>query len=384
MAMDCRNNGQEANGRTRSGEWPEDARGDEYYAAHPDEPDHRTLNGTTNGSASVRSSTTADSPHAHPRKSEKAARRQAVAIDARELLAMKLPQPKFAVPGLIPSGVSILAAKPKQSKSWLALDLCIAVACGGSALGSISVEAGGALFLGLEDTRRRLKSRLEKLLLKQESGEFPDSLTLSDQWPRIDEGGLLALDKWLTEHVATRLVVIDTWARFRPPRHKGEDPYQSDYAFMAQVKAVADTHNVGILVIHHSRKGGADDPLEEVSGTLGLTGAVDAILVLRRGRGQADATLFVTGRDVEESNLALRWDPAYCCWTSHGNADEFQLSRERAETLALFRKAGPMTAKQFAETTGHKLATAKSRLWRMANDGWLRNDQGTYSAPPPE
>lgn len=63
-------------------------------------------------------------------------------------------------------------------------------------------------------------------------------------------------------------------------------------------KALADEQSVAIVLVHHQRKMAAEDPLDTVSGTTGLTGAVDTVLVLTRdGNG---TTLHGRGRDIEE------------------------------------------------------------------------------------
>ena len=41
-------------------------------------------------------------------------------------------------------------------------------------------------------------------------------------------------------------------------------------------------HGVAVLLVHHLRKADSDDAFDTVSGTLGLTGSVDSVIVLRR------------------------------------------------------------------------------------------------------
>lgn len=50
---------------------------------------------------------------------------------ARDLMAEEPPPVRWAVPGLVPEGVTLLAGKAKMGKSWLVLGLCIATAAGG-------------------------------------------------------------------------------------------------------------------------------------------------------------------------------------------------------------------------------------------------------------
>lgn len=52
------------------------------------------------------------------------------AWSARELSEMVLPPIRHVVEGLLPMGMGVLVAKPKLGKSWMVLDLCLAVAQG--------------------------------------------------------------------------------------------------------------------------------------------------------------------------------------------------------------------------------------------------------------
>ena len=208
---------------------------------------------------------------------------------AAQLAAMELPEPRWAVTDILPAGMSVLAGKPKLGKSWLALLLALAIAQGGVTLGT-AVDLGSVLYLALEDTRRRLKARLEKLLSRQES-KAPDILHAATSWPRQDKGGIYALAEWLDDHKDARLVVIDTWAKFRPVKARGRDSYEEDYEHASEVKALADKFGVAVLVLNICRKMEASDPIDSVSGTNGLTGCADALLVMRRERGQHDAAL---------------------------------------------------------------------------------------------
>src|ERR671920_1005594 len=89
----------------------------------------------------------------------------------------------------------------------------------------------------------------------------------------------------------------------------------------------------------HLRKLGAADPLDEISGSTGLSGGADGVLVLKRDRGRADAYLHVTGREIEEEvELALRWDANLASWSLVGDADEYRLSNERQHVLQTLRR----------------------------------------------
>jgi len=287
---------------------------------------------------------------------------------------------RWAVPDMVPEGLTVLAGKPKLGKSWLALSLGLAVASGGQALGKLKCAAGPVLYLALEDTRRRLQDRLNRLLEKQQT-PAPETLSLATTWPRQDQKGLDYLATWLDAHQNTRLVIIDTWAKFRPAPVIVGSEYQTDYRQATEVKALSDKYGVAILAIHHCRKMAAADPLEEVSGTLGLTGAADAVLVLRRDRGQHDATLHAMGRDIEEAEMALSFNPDYCTWSLVGDAATHRLSKERQAVLDLLSKSGALTPSQAAPLLEKQTPATKKLLWAMEQAGQLVKDgSGRYSA----
>jgi hypothetical protein len=90
------------------------------------------------------------------------------------------------------------------------------------------------------------------------------------------------------------LVVIDTYARFRPQkRGVRNNEYDVDTEHGAALQELAERHHACIVAVVHCRKMPAEDPLETVSGTVGLPGVADTIWVLRRGRGNSEGTLDV-------------------------------------------------------------------------------------------
>src|SRR5205807_6101859 len=87
----------------------------------------------------------------------------------RELLSWDLPPTRWAIPEILPEGLTLLAGKPKLGKSWLALSAALSIACGGVALGTQPVIRGDVLYLALEDNARRLQARTRRLLASIQS-----------------------------------------------------------------------------------------------------------------------------------------------------------------------------------------------------------------------
>jgi hypothetical protein len=125
----------------------------------------------------------------------------------------------------------------------------------------------------------------------------------------------------------------------------------------------------------------ADDVFDTVSGTLGLTGAADTILIITRKAGQV--TLHVDGRDVEKTELALQFDKATCRWTILGAASEVHRSAERGRILAALEGTPEgLSPSETADITGLTHANARQLLVRMAKDNEIqRAGYGRYFHP---
>lgn len=299
---------------------------------------------------------------------------------ARDLLAADFPEPVWAVEGVLVEGVSLLAGPPKAGKSWLALDLCVSVTAGGKALGSIQCQPGEALYLALEDTGRRLKSRLSKVL---GNSPAPAGLTLATECPVMAAGGLDLIARWIGQQRNPRLVIVDVFEKIRGPAPIGESAYTGDYTAVNKVKQLADEHHVSIVLIHHVRKVTSADFINEISGTLGLGGAADTIAVLRRNRGEFDGQLLITGRDVDENEWAVRFDPDLGAWQLLGLASEYQLADTRAKILGFVQEQSGGRLKEIVLGTGLDYELVKKTAQRMCDDGQLHRAAGRYVAPPP-
>jgi len=159
----------------------------------------------------------------------------------------------------MPLGFGLLSARPKKGKSYLALNVSAAKATGGCALGSkeLRLEPGTVLYIAYEDKNRRVKNRLKTIM----QGEaFPQRLYVAETWPRLLDGGLDRLDKWLTYNPDAKLVVIDTLGRFKPRKRPRQDDYEADLATGAALADLPHKHNVCLLGVYHNRKTESDDP----------------------------------------------------------------------------------------------------------------------------
>jgi hypothetical protein len=298
---------------------------------------------------------------------------------AGDLQWMDFPPLQFTIPGYLVEGLTILVGKPKLGKSWMALDWLLAKAHGGYAFGTLQCDVGDCLYMALEDSPRRLQRRIKQLL--SHSKEWSRRLTFSNKMNRLDKGGLDEIREWARSVPTPSLVVVDTFARVRPARERNEAPYDADYRHMSLLQELAIELGVAIVVIHHQRKLDSDDPLDTASGSTGLTGAADSILVLKRdGQG---ITLFGRGRDIDDIEAAMSFDKTTGRWEVMGDAQEVRRSESRTAILAaLGNAAAPMTPAEIAIMTGIDRNTVDVQLHRMMKAGEvLSRTRGRYAHP---
>jgi hypothetical protein len=296
---------------------------------------------------------------------------------ADELWDAQFPPVEWVVPDFITPGLTLLVGAPKLGKSWLALDICNAVASGEYTLGDRHCQQGSVLYAALEDNARRLRDRLHKVCGKKPGKTF----TLWTDMRTLDDGGLDDLRRWIEAADNPRLIVIDVLNRVRATQGKNEGSYAYDYRSVTPLKDLADEFGLAIVVIHHTRKADAGDRLEKVSGTNGLTGAADSTIILDRdGEG---VTLSGRGRDIDEFETALEFQKDNCRWRVLGDAGAVRRSDERKLILdALVTANEPMGSREIADVTGQTDGNVRRLLAKMARaDEVEKVKRGLYIYP---
>jgi hypothetical protein len=307
-------------------------------------------------------------------------------LDGQEIAPLE-----YHVPGVIPEGSTLLVGPPKIGKSWLLLALALAEADGGMVLG-LSVKRRPVLYLALEDGDRRLQARCRTLLA---GSPIPSGLEYTT---RITPGTVLGtVQTWLETLPADAkpLVIVDTLGKVMPPAIIGESSYQRDYRVGSALKALIDDRPGSALVVaHHDRKAGADDFVDAVSGTHGLAGAADTIIVLVRARTEGSGLLKVTGRDVDEAEYAVEfkggstWELAgHSLTAALAQAATVRATAGVGDTMArvvgfVAAHAQGVRAPEVAAGLGLDRHSARTYLARAADsDRLVRLGRGLYGPP---
>lgn len=295
-------------------------------------------------------------------------------FDARELLTTEFEPIRWVVPSLLAEGLCVFGGRPKARKSWMALQLAIAKATGGVFLGQ-RLEAGPVLYLALEDGARRLQDRLHDL----ECPTDVEGLTFMCGMPPIGQGGLEYVTGLMDETEA-EVVIIDTISRAMD-RGVGVGADQDRNADMTAVlnpfQRLALDRGIALMVIDHLKKRGegmeVKDPVEGVLGSTAKTGVADTIWGLYRRRGEQVGTLSVIGRDVEERDLEIRWDPTPAAWQLVGDLERPQHTEAETRYLEVVGLLGGenVSSEAIAAELGVSLQAVGQMLRKLTKRGDL-------------
>lgn len=326
-------------------------------------------------------------------------RRQDEIDAAGDLLAARLrngtwldseefPPLRWTIDGVIPEGFGLIVAPPKAGKSWFVLGTALAKSDGTHALGCIPVTRGPVLYFALEDGYRRLQSRCRTLLGEGQSIPKRLDIIISAEPHEVP----MLARAWLDQHRdEAPLVIVDTLGKVLPPKAAGESDYQRDYRIAGKLKELSDdVPGSTVLAVHHTRKQQGEDFVDSVSGTQGIAGAADFILVLARKRHDNTATLAVTGRDVLEEEYSITSHGG--AWTLDGGslADAAAAVTERkstenlgdtsAEVVKFVNSRPSTTATDLAAHLGIDSKTAGTRLSQAHKAGRInKTGRGVYT-----
>ena len=302
-------------------------------------------------------------------------------ISAWELIMTEWPEPTWAVPGLLPAGLTIFAGKQKAGKSWLALQIAQAVAAGGHVLGQ-QIERGPVLYLALEDIPRRLQDRMKKQKWPADKSLEADFMVLGNFLDRVGDlrnGGNETLARQI-ERRGYRLVVIDTLSRAVMGTADQMD-VDDMTTTLSPVQEVAFNNNCAVMLVDHHNKAASYTPdvINNILGSAAKAAVADTLWGIYREQGRAGAKLAIIGRDVEEKTLALSWDWLTGCWQVEGDAYEIELTERRLEILEAGHNLGKCGLMDIVAVVDQPKSHTHTRLQDLANEGFfLRTEEGRH------
>lgn len=216
-------------------------------------------------------------------------------ISSVEIMNTPMKKQRFIVDGMIYPGIHILSGDPKIGKSWMMLDMCLAVAKGEDFFGR-KTERGQVVYMALEDTFISLQSRMYELTDEPSENLFFTLLANS-----IGNGLEEDLRECKKMFPDLKMIVIDTLQKIR---NNIDMKYGADYQELSVLKSIADQLGIAIILVHHNRKAHDSNPNNLISGTNGIAGCADGLLVfIRNGE---NAKLHISGRGAPSLELNLK------------------------------------------------------------------------------
>ena len=290
-------------------------------------------------------------------------------VNGDEIKNATYPDTEFVVPTVIPEGLTLLAAAPKIGKSWFVLQVAAAVSEGSTIFGGIQLpNPRRVLYMALEDSPRRIQKRLN--IMGMNYGRNVDFIfDLQGNNPAD------IISAWFTKWEAQKpIVIVDTYGRTLDGEQ--DATYSRDYAGMAHYKHIIP-NGCSLLFVHHTKKADEGDFLQALSGTNGLAGAADTIIVLKRDRLSKDATLSITSREMEESEHHLNFSEN-AVWTI-GDRPQTPQNAPQGTTgsivVSILAEASqPLTRPEIASKAFISLDAASGAIRRL-------KDQGTVIEP---
>ena len=285
--------------------------------------------------------------------------------------------------------VGIVGGEPKCCKSFLALDLAVAVASGAPCVRRFAVvHPGRVLLFAAEDALHIVRQRLAGIA--RAAGCDLDELdiqVITAPSVRLDvERDRDALTATV-DKLRPRLLILDPFVRL----HRIDENLSGEVApLLAYLRELQRRYHVAVLLVHHARKGGAKMRAgQALRGSSEFHAWGDSNLYLRRHGDQL--TLSVEHRAAAAiSSVSLRLDTAddAVALTAIDRQPVALLADATAEItvgqriLAELKLAdAPLSATALRKRCQLRNATLQAALIALVADGRLRKDRTGYVVP---
>ncbi len=314
-------------------------------------------------------------------------------VDLKALMTEDIPDLKFAVRPILPEGLVLIAGRPKAMKSWTMLHLVYCVENGVEFLGH-KVEKGNALYLALEDSKRRLKDRIYKL----GHATANNAPTCDVEAPYLGFGLEEDIQQWIDGVSNPRLIVVDTLARIKPRvKRSNGTAYDLDNELLRNIQKLAISNGVCIVLISHLSKTEMEYSFDRITGSAGLQGMTDAMWLMDRGDTEGSkASITGRGRDILDFSYEVKWNEMTYKYEWVGNKIEIERNENRAEIIHAMEglyKTDPDKNFEVKPSQVYKFLDYKAQsknaknisrtMLRMAEGGELLSGKkfGTYKLP---
>lgn len=184
--------------------------------------------------------------------------------------------------------VGFIGGPPKSTKTWLSLELAVAVASGQPCLGRYAVRTRGHVLLyAAEDSAQEIKHRISALAHARGAGDLERLAVglITEHDLRLDD--LVHQERLAVtvEKVRPRLLVLDPLVRL----HRSDENSASEISLLLDyLRQLQRRFGVAIILVHHVRKSAAEQPGQALRGSGDLHAWSDSSLYLVRRKGRLE------------------------------------------------------------------------------------------------
>lgn len=286
-------------------------------------------------------------------------------VTAHELHASRIQKNDCVIDNVCPTGLTIMAGRPKQGKSIFATQMAINVAQGESFLGQFNVKKSKVLYLSLEESPELTAERLKRICPSFSSSW---NINYTFQWLSPAEGGIEYLDFYLEKYPDIKFVIVDTLSAFINGNQSTGRGYFTEYEDARKIHKVAKDRGVALVLLHHTVKQSSGN-LNDLYGSSGYSGTADNILLLNSDKARGIGKLQLTSR-YGDAEYALKFNKQQGYWEYLGEFEEVDLSQERQDILEVLLDAhGPVQVKQIAKELGKNIPATSNLLIKLHKQG---------------
>jgi len=182
--------------------------------------------------------------------------------------------------------VGFIGGTPNSGKTWLALELAVAVASGLPCLGRFPVrQRGHVLMYAAEDSAETIKHRTAGIAKARGVDDFERLAIglITEPCLRLDHTEHQQRLAATLERLKPKLLVLDPLVRL----HHSDENSAGDIAFLLDgLRQLQRRHAVAVVLVHHVRKATADQPGQALRGSGDLHAWSDSNLYLLRQKGR--------------------------------------------------------------------------------------------------
>lgn len=283
--------------------------------------------------------------------------------------------------------VGIVGGEPKCCKSFLALDLAVAVASGAPCVRRFPVtRSGRVLLFAAEDALHVVRQRLTGIArAAAHELEDLDIHVITAPSVRLDvERDRDALTATV-DKLRPRLLVLDPFVRL----HRIDENQSGEVApLLAYLRELQRRYHVAVVLVHHARKGGAKMRAgQALRGSSEFHAWGDSNLYLRRNGDQitlsvehrAAASISAVSLHLDTANEAVALTAIEREAATIVTAATAEISVDQRILEQLESAEAPLSATALRKRCQIRNATLQAALAALVDDGRLRKERDGYA-----